>query len=231
MKSTNTAAAATAALQKIANPQKAITYRGYFKECGDDIFLGVTTPLMRAVAKEFRDLPLPQIRLLMSSRIHDERSLAHAILRLRFEKGSEDEQERIFDFYVKNRKFIRSWDGVDDSAPYIAGRFLLNRDKKLLYDLIVSENIWDRRIALVTTWWFIRNGRIDDTLKLVQLVLKDNEDLIHKAAGWMLREAGKRDAGALKGFLKTHGKSMPRTMLRYAIERFPEAERKTYLRS
>ncbi|HEV2298652.1 MAG TPA: DNA alkylation repair protein [Candidatus Acidoferrales bacterium] len=216
------------ALRAHADPRKARVYRGYFKETAD-IFLGVSAPKMRRIAREFHALRLRDVRALMKSKIHDERSLAHAILVLKFRAGDAATQKEIFEFYIRNRKFIRSWDGVDDSAPYIAGPFLLNRGKKLLYDLARAPRIWDRRIAIVATWWFIRQGEIRDALNIARILLKDEEDLIHKAVGWMLREVGKRDVRALERFLKAHHKSMPRTTLRYAIERFPERKRQSYL--
>lgn len=217
------------ALRAHADPRKARVYRGYFKQTSD-IFLGVSTPKMRRIAREFSALPLRDVRQLMKSRIHDERSLAHAILVLKFRRGNDASQQEIFTFYIRNRKFIRSWDGVDDSAPYMVGPYLLHRSKSLLYQLARSPRIWDRRIAMVATWWFIRQGEIRDALRIARLLLKDEEDLIHKACGWMLREVGKRDIRALERFLKAHHKSMPRTMLRYAIERFPERKRQSYLK-
>lgn len=216
------------ALRAQADPRKARTHRPFFKETAD-VFLGVSAPRLRRVAREFNELLLRDIRALMNSNFHDERSLAHAILVLKYRKGDTAAQKEIFEFYIRNRKFIRSWDGVDDSAPYIAGPYLLKRNKKLLYALARSPRLWDRRIAMVTTWWFIRQGEVRDALNIARILLNDREDLIHKAAGWMLREAGKRDLQALERFLKAHHKSMSRTMLRYAIERFPERKRKAYL--
>ena len=216
------------ALRAHADAKKARTHRTFFRET-NDIFLGVSTPKLRCVAREFQQLPLRDVRALMKSRIHDERSLAHAILVLKFRKGNGAAQKEIFEFYIRNRKFIRSWDGVDDSAPYIAGPYLLNRCKKLLYDLARSPRLWDRRIAMVATWWFIRNSKTRDALNIARILLRDEEDLIHKATGWMLREVGKRDLRALERFLKKHHRKMPRTMLRYAIERFPERKRQSYL--
>lgn len=213
-----------------ANPARAQVYRWYFKDPGRDRFLGVTTKDMRRVAREFRELGMPDVRKLMLSRVHEERSLAHAILRWKFEKGSESEKERVFNFYIRHRNTIHSWDGVDDSAPYIVGAYLLEREKGLLYELARSHRIWDRRIAMVATLWFIRKGHIQDTLKLAEMLLKDEEDLIHKACGWTLREVGKKDLKALKTFLKEHCRTMPRTMLRYAVERFEESERQRYLK-
>ena len=225
-----TLAHAVAALQKLANPAKVATYRNFFKNCRDDTFLGVTTPLCRQLAKEYRDLPLAAVRTLMQSRVHDERSLAHKILVLQYQKADEAGQAKLHQFYLKNRGCIRDWDGVDDSAPYLVGEHLLDRDKALLYELILSPSQWDRRIALVSTWPLIQAGKINDTLKLAALVLGDEADLIHKAAGWMLREVGKKDVAALRNFLEKHRADMPRTMLRYAIERFTPAERARWLK-
>lgn len=218
------------ALRLHANSSRAGVYRWYFKDPGQDRFLGVSTKDMRRVARQFRELAMPDVRKLMLSRVHEERSLAHAILRWKFEKGSEREREKIFNFYIRHRNSIHSWDGVDDSAPYIVGAYLLERDKSLLYQLARSPRIWDRRIAVVATLWFIRQGHIHDTLNLAEMLLEDEEDLIHKACGWALREAGKKDQAALKRFLRQHCRTMPRTMLRYAIERFEETERQKYLK-
>jgi 3-methyladenine DNA glycosylase AlkD len=220
---------ASHALHSQADPAKAVVSRGYFKDSSQDVFLGVSTPRLRIMAREYRELLLAEVRKLMQSRIHEERSLANEILRIKFGKNDEQEQKRIFEFYIKNRKFIREWDGVDGSAPYIVGPYLLGRSKKLLYELARSRRLWDRRIAIVSTLWFIRQGKISDTLKLARMLLGDEEDLIHKATGWMLREVGKQDLAALKKFLNIHCTIMPRTMLRYAIERFPEIERKKYM--
>jgi 3-methyladenine DNA glycosylase AlkD len=221
---------ASRSLRAYANLERARVSRWYFKDPGEDLFWGVSTKDMRRVAREFSSLPMPDVRKLMSSRVHEERSLAHAILRWKYEKGNGTEQERIFNFYVRHRGTIHSWDGVDDSAPYIVGRHLVHRHKKLLYDLARSRRIWDRRIAIVATLWFIRQGHLTDTLKLAEILLKDKEDLIHKACGWALREVGKKDLQALKRFLNQHCRKMPRTMLRYAIEKFGEKERQRYLR-
>lgn len=215
-------------LRRLANSRKARVHRGFFKQT-DDAFLGVTAPQIRQLARQYQNLSLAALRELMKSRVHDERSLAHAILVRKFERGDARAQERIFHFYIRNRKFIRSWDGVDDSAPYIAGRYLLSRKKTILYELARSASLWDRRIAIVSTWWFIRNGQTIDTLKIVRMLLKDEEDLIHKATGWMLREVGKRELPALNHFLREHAHEMPRTALRYAIERFPLNERTIWL--
>lgn len=175
-------------------------------------------------------LPLTELPSLMQSDVHEERSLANAILCLKYRKAQENEKNEIFHFYLHHRHHIHDWDGVDDSAPYIVGAYLLDKNKELLYQLARSEVLWDRRIAIVTTWWFIRHGQLLETFKLAELLLEDKEDLIHKAVGWMLREAGKRDQSLLTQFLERHAHNMPRTMLRYAIERFAKDQRHYYLR-
>lgn len=217
-------------LKQHADAKRSVNFRKFFKYCQDDIFLGVPAATIRKIAKESSNLSLNDIAELMKSRVHDERSMANAILCHRFRKGDENEQKRIFTFYLRHRNKIKDWDGVDDSAPYIVGPYLLTKDKTILYELAVSKRIWDRRIAIVATWWFIRQNQFDDTLKIAELLLHDDHDLIHKASGWMLREVGKRDLSALKKFLKLHHKIMPRTMLRYAIEKFSPEERSKYLR-
>jgi 3-methyladenine DNA glycosylase AlkD len=224
-----TVSRARKALRGLADPRKARVHCGFFKKT-DDVFLGVTTPQIRVLARQFQTLPLGTLRELMKSRIHDERSLAHAILVRQFRMGDERDQKQIFDFYMRNRKYIRSWDGVDDSAPYIVGPYLLRRNKAVLHELARSPSLWDRRIAIVATWWFIRHADTSATLKIARMLLNDREDLIHKACGWMLREVGKRDLPALKRFLRAHSHRMPRTTLRYAIERFSPEERLTWLR-
>jgi 3-methyladenine DNA glycosylase AlkD len=222
--------AARAALHGHADAVKAVTYRTFMKASQSDVFLGVTTGLRRAVAKAHVTLPLSDLGKLMRSTIHDERTLALDILVMKFRKADERAQKQVFDFFLKHRKFIRDWDEVDGSVPYIVGPYLMTRSKALLYRLIRSRNIWDRRIALVATWPMIRAGLVQDTLKLAAQVLDDEHDLIHKATGWMLREVGKKDMAALKKFLRAHYDRMPRTALRYAIERFPKTERLRWLK-
>jgi 3-methyladenine DNA glycosylase AlkD len=216
-------------LSKYADPKKAAVHRGFFKD-SKDFFFGIPKKTLRTIARDYAGLPLQKVLELMRSTVHEEKSLANEILCLKFKKGDEVERKEIFDFYIKNRKWIRDWDAVDDTAPYIVGPSLLNHDQALLYTLARSKRIWDRRIAIVSTLYLIRNGVIAPTLRIAQMLLKDHEDLIHKATGWMLREVGKRDRPALEEFLAKHHSTMPRTMLRYAIERFPKSERLHYLR-
>jgi len=222
-------------LRSFANSRKAEVLKSFFKtgkgHYGEgDIFLGVTVPQTREVARAYADLPLRQIRALLSSKVHEERYCALMILARQFYAGDRKTQKIIFDFYMQHIRQVNSWDLVDASAASIAGRYLLERPRKILYMLARSENLWERRIAIVATYAFIQNGEYADTVKIAKMLMPDTHDLIHKAVGWMLREVGKRSPQTEKDFLKKFRTKMPRTMLRYAIERFPEKERKSYLK-
>lgn len=217
------------ALLDLQDSARAEAKRPFFKNCTNDIFLGVKAAPIKKIAKEFLTLEFPELLQLMQSNVHEERSLANVILCEKYRKATDCKKKNIFDFYIQHRNTIRDWNGVDDSAPYIVGAYLLDKDKHLLYQLALSESIWDRRISIVATWWFIRHNQFEDTLKIAELLLKDREDLIHKAVGWMLRELGKRNVTALKQFLDQYHMTMPRTMLRYAIEKFSADERDKYL--
>ena len=196
-----------------------------------DVFAGIKMPVQRKIAKEFKNLNYDDIKELLCSIIHEERMIGLLILQGKYENGDENEEEKVFKFYIRNRKGINNWDLVDISAPKIVGEHLLNRDKKLLYKFVHSKNLWERRIAILSTFTFIRAGNFETTFKISDILLDDDHDLIHKAVGWMLRETGKKDLSAEEKFLKPRYKKMPRTMLRYAIEKFPEVKRKKYLLS
>jgi 3-methyladenine DNA glycosylase AlkD len=222
-------------LRENADRQKARISRGFFKtgpgEYGEgDIFLGLTVPFVRGAVKQFQDLPLSDAIKLLRSKIHEERLLALLILVRQFSEGDVKAKERIYKAYLANTKFINSWDLVDLSAPQIVGGFLTDKNRQILYRLANSPLLWERRIAVLATFYFIRIGEFDDAFGIAKCLLFDKEDLIHKACGWMLREVGKRDADAEEKFLRNNCQVMPRTMLRYAIERFPENRRKAYLR-
>ncbi|MBN2482572.1 MAG: DNA alkylation repair protein [Candidatus Omnitrophica bacterium] len=221
-------------LKNLADIQKAKILRGFFKtapgEYGEgDVFLGVTVPQLRALSKKFETLGSRGIRRLLISKIHEERLLALLILLHQFQAADGSGQKRLFNFYLQHTRHINNWDLVDLTAPNIVGEYLEKRNRKVLYTLARSKLLWARRIAIVATFHFIRNGRFSDTLRIAKILLKDPEPLIHKATGWMLREVGKRDETLLKRFLKTHYHTMPRTALRYAIEKFPAELRKKYL--
>ena len=221
-------------LQKLANPKQAEILQRFFKtgkgEYGEgDIFLGIKVPEQREVAKKY-DLTLEEIQDLLSDKVHEYRLTALFILVNKYKKSDKKNKKEIFDFYLKNTKSINNWDLVDLSAPNIVGDYLLDKDKSILYKLAKSDNLWEKRIAVLATFAFIKDNQFEDAFKISEILLKDNHDLIHKAVGWMLREIGKRNLEAEERFLNNHYKKMPRTMLRYAIERFPESKRKYYLK-
>lgn len=194
-----------------------------------DQFIGVRVPDMRIVAKKFPNLPLKEIETLLLSPIHEERLVSLVVLVEQYKKGSEKTKQEIYDFYLRNAPRVNNWDLVDLSADKIVGPHLLNQNKSILRKLAQSPNLWEKRISIVSTYHFIRHKQFDDTFAIVELLMNDKHDLIHKACGWMLREVGKRDEKELIHFLQKHYTKMPRTMLRYAIEKFPEKKRKAYL--
>lgn len=221
-------------LKKAANPKQAAILQRFFKtgkgEYGEgDIFLGIKMSKQREIAKQFKHLSIQDIQKLLNSKIHEKRLISLLILIKRYEESGNKERERIFNLYLKNSKQINNWDLVDLSAPSIMGDFLLDKDKKILYELAKSENLWERRISIIATFTFIRNNQFEDTIEISKILLQDKHDLIHKTVGWMLREAGKKNQIILEKFLEKHYKNMPRTMLRYAIEKLKEERRKKYL--
>ena len=222
-------------LGELGDKEKALFVARYFKtgegEYGEgDILLGLTVPVMRKIAKKYLSLPLTTVTKLLKSKIHEERFVALEMMVMKYEKGNMGEKKSVVDAYVHNLETVNSWDLVDTSAPYILGDYLLDRSRKILYKLAKSKNIWERRVAIVTTYTFIKAGDFTDTLAIAELLLSDSHDLIHKATGWMLREVGNKSEMELKAFLQKHYKAMPRTMLRYAIEKFPPDVRKKYLK-
>lgn len=228
------AQAAQRRLRSLGCPQQAAILSRFFKtgpgQYGEgDRFIGVKVPVTRKVAREFKSLPLSEVECLLHSEIHEERLLALVILVGQFEQGDDAARKTIYRFYLANTKHINNWDLVDLSAPQIVGGYLEHRSRKPLDGLAKSASLWERRISILATHWFIRHGDFADTLKIAEKLLPDKEDLIHKAVGWMLREVGKRDVATLEEFLGQHCRAMPRTMLRYAIERFPDDKRRAYL--
>jgi len=195
-----------------------------------DMFRGIRVPPLRKLAAAYLAMPMGQAALLLSSSYHEDRLLALLILVGKFKLGGEAERDAIYRLYLQNTRFINNWDLVDASAEHIVGGYLLGRDCGPLHGLARSGIIWERRIAIMATFHFIRRGRFDMTLEIAEMLLQDREDLIHKAVGWMLREVGKRDLQAEEAFLAAHYRQMPRTMLRYAIERFAEERRQGYLK-
>lgn len=222
-------------LRQFASREKAALLQRFFKtgpgQYGEgDKFLGVVVPDIRKVMKEFRDAPLSEAVKLLHSPWHEDRLLALLILVDQFERGDDAARNKVYSLYLKNTRYINNWDLVDLTAPKIVGAHLNNGSRSLLYRFVKSKRLWERRIAILATFEFIRQDDFSDSLALAEQLLGDEHDLMHKAVGWMLREVGKRDVGVLEGFLKKHHRNIPRTALRYAIERFPEAKRKKYLK-
>lgn len=194
-----------------------------------DKFLGIKMPILRQIAKKYKDLPLQTIEEFLQSKFNEEKLFALIILVFQYQKSDSLVQENIYQFYVKNMKYVNNWNLVDNSAHHILGSHLKNRDRKILLELAKSPNLWERRISIVATWHFIKQRDFEYTIKITEILLYDKHDLIHKACGWMLREIGKQNEAVLIDFLETYCSIMPRTMLRYAIEKFPENIRRAYL--
>ncbi len=222
-------------LLTLADPLIAAHSRRFFKtapgEYGEgDEFLGIRVPQLRRLAREHRDAPESATWALLRSPEHEARLLALLMLVYRFEHGEPTQRARIYARYLGEiRKHVNNWDLVDSSAREIVGAHLERRDREPLYTLARSPNLWERRVSIIATHWFIRKGSYEDTFAIAQILLDDEEDLIHKAAGWMLREVANRDRAQAEGFLRRHYRGMPRTMLRYAIEKYPETRRRAYL--
>jgi 3-methyladenine DNA glycosylase AlkD len=221
-------------LKSLASPEVAKSSARFFKtgpgQYGEgDMFIGVKVPVLRTLARTLRELPLQEVEILLQSPIHEERLLALLILVSIATSASPIQAKAIYDLYLSNTKFVNNWDLVDSSAPVLVGAYLLDKTRKPLVALAKSKSLWERRIAIVATQHFIRNEQFDDTLKLSRILLADTEDLIHKATGWMLREVGKKHEPTLTGFLEEYGAIMPRTMLRYAIERFSAEQKRLFL--
>lgn len=222
-------------LREYAEPERAVSSRRFFKtgrgQYGEgDMFLGIRVPDIRRVVKARRGLSEEVTMELLASRWHEERLFALLMLVDTFSRGDESIRERLYDLYMTSTRFINNWDLVDSSAPGIPGAWLFSRSREPLYEFAGSSDLWKRRISIVSTHYFIRRNDHADTLEISRLLLEDEHDLIHKAVGWMLREVGKRDPEAREAFLRKHCRVMPRTMLRYAIERMPEDRRQMYMR-
>lgn len=222
-------------LRTLADPAIAKHSLRFFKtgkgEYGEgDRFLGIRVPVLREQVKKYGMLSVDAALSLLNSSFHEERLFALLLLVEKFRKGTAEGKATIYSLYLKNTDRINNWDLVDGSAHLIVGAWLEDKDRRTLYRLVRSGNLWERRIAIISTFHMIKNNDFDDALEISSILIDDEEDLIHKAVGWMLREIGKRDPAVEKTFLKKHYRDMPRTMLRYAIEKFPEKERKAWLR-
>jgi len=221
-------------MNTLADPVRAAHSQKFFRTGigqygAGDRFLGIRVPQIREVAARYRDLDLHVVQELLCNPIHEIRLLALVIMVSQFKKTDPSGQKAIYDLYLQNRHSVNNWDLVDLSAPTIVGGWLQTRSRTILHRLAKSKTLWDRRISVLATFWFIRGGDFDDALVLAEKLLDDSEDLMHKAVGWMLREIGKQDRSVEERFLNLHYKKMPRTMLRYAIEKFPATLRLKYL--
>lgn len=222
------------AFRKEGHPEIAEHSSRFFKtaigEYGEgDRFIGIRVPVVRTYAKKYKAASPAVVRKLLKSEFHEERLLSVILLVEKFKSGSAEDRKSIYEMYMDHTAYINNWDIIDTSAPHIVGAYLKGRNKRKLYDFARSDSLWERRIAIMATFHYIRQDEFETTLEISELLVHDKEDLIHKAVGWMLREIGKRDRVVEERFLKKHVKGMPRTMLRYAIEKFPEIKRKAYL--
>ena len=221
-------------LSALSDPVRAKNLSWFFKtgvgKYGEgDVFLGIPVPMQRKIAKKYVDLPLVDVQELLSSKNHEYRLTALLILVLKYQKADMQGKEEIFRFYLANTRNINNWDLVDLSAPKIVGDYLVNKERSVLYRFAASDNLWEKRIAVLSTFRFIANSDFEDAIAIAVLLLHDKHDLIHKAVGWALREIGKRNQIAEEQFLRKYFMEMPRTMLRYAIEKFDENKREFYL--
>ncbi len=221
-------------LEEAANPEKAEILKRFFKtEKGGygygDLFFGITVPRQREISRKYKDIDFYEIESLIQDKMHESRFCALIILIDKYRNGEEKNKKKSVKLYLRNLNHVNNWDLVDVSAPCITGDFFLNRNRNELESLLYSDNLWKRRVAMVSTLGFIRNGDIKPVFEYSRILMNDNHHLIHKAAGWMLREAGKRDKKSLKKFLEEYVSVMPRTMLRYSIEKFSDKERKEFL--
>ncbi|HZW38551.1 MAG TPA: DNA alkylation repair protein [Ignavibacteriaceae bacterium] len=222
-------------LKSKANVNDAINLQRFFKtgpgEYGEgDIFHGIKIPILREATKKFMNLSLADIQEVLHSKYHEERMISLFLLINKFKKAEPKEKKTIYNMYLKNTKYINNWDLVDLSSHHIVGAYLFDKEKDILYKMAASKDLWKKRIAIISTFYFLRRGDFVPTFKIAEMLLNDKHDLIHKGVGWMLREVGNRDMGAEEEFLLCFYKQMPRTMLRYAIEKFPENKRQAYLK-
>ena len=223
------------AIKDKSNPKKAKILQRFFKT-GDgqygagDVFLGIVVPEQRKIAKQFRDLPMAKIERLLNSKIHEKRLISLFILIDQYKRADKKTKKKIYRFYLDHTSRVNNWDLVDLSAPNIVGDYLLDKDRRMLYRLAKSKSLWEKRISILATFRFIKENQFKDSLKIAKLLLKDKHDLIHKSTGWMLREVGKRSQKTLEEFLIQHYKNMPRTMLRYSIEKFDKKKKGFYMK-
>lgn len=222
-------------MRALADPKRAPDLQRFFKTgpgeyAEGDVFIGVAVPDTRKLVKQFQSLPIESVPTLLTSKYHEERLLGLLLLVRAYQRGNTKLREQVYTLYTDHFAWINNWDLVDVTAEHVTGTHLFERDRTPLYEWAVSDHLWTRRIAIMSTFYFIRRNEFDDTLRLAELLVADSHDLMHKAVGWMLREAGNRDREREEVFLRKQYRRMPRTMLRYAIEKFPEPLRQDYLK-
>jgi len=222
-------------LRRLSNKEIAEHSQRFFKtgkgQYGEgDIFLGIRVPILRKTTKKYPEISIDECAQLLKSKFHEQRLLALLMLVAIFKKAGKEDRKAVYNLYLENTRFINNWDLVDSSAEHIVGAYLRGIDKKPIYRLAKSRILWKRRISIMSTFHFIKYNEFVDALRISKILLHDKEDLIHKAVGWMLREIGKRDIRVEEEFLRKYYMEMPRTMLRYSIEKFPESKRQRYLK-
>ncbi|MDD2902477.1 MAG: DNA alkylation repair protein [Syntrophales bacterium] len=222
-------------LESLGDASRAKNLQRFFKTgpgeyAAGDRFRGLRVPVLRKLAKKYQDLSVAEAEVLLKSPWHEDRLLALFILIRHYYGGGQAVKDEIHRLYLRNTRWVNNWDLVDASAPHLLGHYLADRDRDTLTRLAASQNLWERRMTIIATLYFIKQQEYDETLKIAGLLLGDPEDLIHKAVGWMLREVEKRENAVAEAFLQAHYRQMPRTMLRYAIERLPEDRRQAYLK-
>ena len=222
-------------LKLMADPEKAVHLQRFFKTgpgeyAEGDLFLGVVNPLTRSIAKANKSLPISELQILVKNKYHEARLCALVIATERYKKAKPAEKKELYDFFIKNTRYIDNWDLVDVTCPHVIGAYLLDKDRSILYEFAKSKNLWKQRIAIISSGTFVRNRDFTDTIALAEILMDHKHDLMHKAVGWMLREIGKRDKETLSEFLEKYATKMPRTALRYAIEHYPEPERQYFLK-
>lgn len=216
--------------EKVSNHSKKFfkAFKGGYGE-GDE-FLGIRVPIIRKFVKKYKHIDLDTLNILVKSKYHEVRLFSLLALVNQYEKANLTTKHDIFNLYIDNLKYVNNWDLIDTTTPHIVGRYMFEtKNNSLLFQLVKSNNLWSRRVAMLSLFYYIKQNDFSDAIKMAKILLHDKHDLMHKAVGWMLREIGKRDLYTLEDFLKTHYKNMPRTMLRYAIEKFEEPKRLAYL--
>ncbi len=223
-------------MEECSNEEKAKLYQRFFKtgpgQYGEgDVFMGLTMPETRAISSKYTEMPIEEVQELLNSEIHEHRMSALLIVIQKYRKANKEEKRKLYEFYLKNMSRINNWDLIDVTASHVVGDFLFNNkeEKEMLYKLAKSNDLWEKRISVISTFRFIKENEFEDSINISEILLNDKHDLIHKAVGWMLREIGKKDQEIEEEFLRKYHKTMPRTMLRYSLEKFTKDKKDFYM--